>query len=162
MKFIMASYSFSIQNAVDLLRALNAAVDDYLADPLSSRKALECAMFSWHLVDWIWKEYPAVVTLFRKKDAYRLRLKSQCKSLSYMQDITNGTKHWEITRYQPVVKKTEERHGAFSDGFDRKVFDVSCLKITLEDGTVVYFDEEIIKVRDYWNTYFAEMLSERV
>jgi hypothetical protein len=157
----MVSYSFSIQNAVDLLRALNAAVDDYLTDPLSSRKAVICAMFSWHLVDWVHQEYPAVAAKFPKLTDYQLHLKSECKSLSYMQDITTGTKHRTITWYLPAVKKAEEHRGAFSNAFS-KAFDVSCLQLTLTDGIFVYFDEEVTKVRDYWNTYFTDTLEECV
>ena len=52
----MASYSFNIKNAVALLRTLNEAVDDYLADRLSSRKAIECAMISWYLAEWIYTQ----------------------------------------------------------------------------------------------------------
>jgi len=157
----MVSFSFNIQNAIDLLRALNVAIDDYLTDPLSSGKAVICAIFSWHLVDWVYQEYQAVATPFPKLINYQRYLKSQCKSLSYMQDITNGTKHRTIAMYVPVVKKTEEHHGAFSNAFS-KAFDVSCLQLTLTDGTFVYFDEEVIKVRDYWNTYFTDTLGERV
>ncbi len=158
----MVSYSFSIQNAVDLLRALNAAVDDYLTAPLSSGKAVICAMFSWHLVDWIHQEYPAVAMSFLTLTDYQSHLKSQCESLPYMQDITNGTKHRTITRYTPAVKKAEEHCGDFSDDFSREDFDVSCLQLPLADGTFAYFDEEVIKVRDYWNTYFTDTLGECV
>lgn len=118
-------------------------------------------MFSWHLVDWVYEEYSTVATSFPKRDDYKCHVKSQCVALSYMQDITNGTKHRTINQYAPVVKKAEEHQGAFSNAFG-KAFDVSCLQLTLTDGTFVYFDEEVRKATDYWNTYFTDTLGERV
>ncbi len=87
-------------------------------------------------------------------------MKSSCPALSYMQDIANGSKHRGITRYQPVVKKTERHHGAFSSAFS-KDFDVSSLKIEL-DGGVAYFDEEVDKVEAYIKHFFSNTLKENV
>ena len=156
------SYSFGIQNTVDFYRALERHVDDYLKSPLSSEKAVVSAMFSWHLTDWIYNEYPSIASSFNKLGDYVRDLKSQCPSLAFMQDISNGTKHHSITKYVPSVRKTEEHHGAFSDAFQKTAFDVSCLKLTLADGSVVYFDEVITKVRDFWRNYFKNTLGASV
>jgi hypothetical protein len=141
---------------------LNVTVADYLSDPLSSGKAVICAMFSWHLVDWVHQEYPVVTVKFPKLTDYKLHLKSECKSLSYMQDITNGTKHRSITNYLPSIKKAKEHGGAFQLNAFSNAFDVPCLQLTLTNGIILHFNEEVIKVRDYWNTYFTETLKECV
>jgi hypothetical protein len=78
-----------------------------------------------------------------------------------MQDITHGTKHRTIGKYSPSVKKAEEHRGAFSSAFS-KAFDVSRLQLTLTDESIIYFDEEVTKVRNYWHTYFTDTLKERV
>lgn len=157
----MTSYSFEIRGATDLMRAFLAAVDQYLAEPLCSMKAVVCAMLAWHLADWIYCDYSAISDSFREPSDFRRYLKSQCGSLSYMQDITNGTKHRSITKYTPAISGTEKHSGAFSSDFS-KGFDISCLRIALADGTLVYFDEEIQKVRDFWKSYFSNTLKENV
>ena len=74
-----------------------------------------------------------------------------------MQDIANGSKHRGITHYTPVVKKTESHQGAFSSGFS-KGFDISSLEIELDEGTIVYFDEELSKVEEFFRDFFLQVL----
>ena len=121
------------------------------------RNSVVCAMFAWHLVDWVYNEYPALASGHASKTSFQQFVKSQCPSMDYMQDVANGTKHRAITKYVPIVKKAVLHHGAFSNAFS-KGFDVSCLKLTLDGGKVVYFDEEVTKAREFWKNYFASTL----
>ena len=74
-----------------------------------------------------------------------------------MQDISNGTKHFTITKYPPSVKNTELHKGAFSNAFSR-AFDISALEIELTNGTKLYFEDEIEKVINFWENYFLTEL----
>ncbi|GAI99480.1 unnamed protein product, partial [marine sediment metagenome] len=113
------------------------------------------------LVDWVFGEYEEGKGYFSNLSEFKKNMKEKCKSLAFMQDITNGTKHRSITRYTPTIKDTQRHKGAFSSGFS-KAFDVSCLKLIFDDGTAVYFDEEIDKVRTFWEDYFINKLGEIV
>lgn len=154
----MNSYTFEIKDTVDFFRTFQLLVDDYLKEPLSSVKAVVCAMFAWHLVDWVHQEYPEVSGNFAQLGQFQRALQEQCNSLVFMQDITNGTKHRAITRYEPTVRDAQKEGGAFSPAAFSKGFYVSCLKLTLDDGSVAYFDVEIGKARNFWKAYFKNTL----
>ncbi|KGY07007.1 hypothetical protein [Vibrio sinaloensis] len=154
------SYSFDIKDSKDLFHEFSRLVGEYRKDPLSSGSAVICAIFSWHVVEWIYQEYPSLTATYPKKRDFQDFMKSSCPALSYMQDVANGSKHRGITMYQPVVKKTERHQGAFSSAFS-KDFDVSSLKIEL-DGGVAYFDEEVDKVEAYIKHFFSNTLKENV
>ena len=126
---------------------------------MSSGSAVICAILCWHIIEWIIQEYSETKADFPKD--FKGHVKIECPSISYIQDIANGSKHMGITRYEPAVKGTESHKGAFSSGFS-KGFDVSCLKMELEGNVVVYFDEEIIKAKEYIQNYFTIELAENV
>ena len=75
-----------------------------------------------------------------------------------MRDLANGTKHYQLTRENPLVKRTELHRGVFSKEFSRE-FDTSHLKITLGDGTKIYFEDEIKKVISFWTQYLESTLN---
>lgn len=152
-------HSFDIKNSKDLYQEFSRRVEEYKHNMMSSGNAVICAILCWHVIEWIEKEYKDIVPGFPNN--FRNHVKNQCHSFSYMQDITNGSKHKGITRYTPNVKNTEKHNGAFSSGFS-KGFDVSCLKMELENGEVVYFDEEIAKAKEYIHNYFVITLNEKV
>lgn len=152
----MSDLSFEIKNSTDFLRKLLEEYKEYEKDYTSSRVALNCAMTAWHLSDWVFYE-------FIKKDASELpkfqkELKILCPELQIMQDITHSTKHHTLDRHKPSIDKTGLHEGDF-DGDDFSTdFDVPGLEIIKKDGTILYFDEEIKKVIDFWNGYFTEQL----
>lgn len=155
------SYSFDIKNSKDLFYEFSRLAGEYRKEPLSSGSAVICAIFSWHVVGWIYREYPSLITAYPKEQDFKNFMKSSCPALSYMQDIANGSKHRGITMYKPVVTKTERHQGAFSSAFS-KDFDVSSLKIELDSGDIVYFDEEVDKVEAYIKLFFSSTLKENV
>lgn len=153
--------SFDIKNSTDLFKEFRNRIDEYFKEPLSSGNAVICAMFAWHIADWIYQEFSSISSRYNKIKNFQADLKQNCSSLSYMQDIANGTKHKSITFYVPEVKSAEKHGGAFPSDFN-KSFDIPRLKLTLQNGNIVYFDEEIVKVREFWKNYFTKTLGMNV
>lgn len=153
------SYSFEIKSSVDLLNELSRRVEDYKNDQLSSGNAVVCAILCWHLVEWIYQEYKKSDPELRDDFKYfKEYMKSECNSLSYIQDVANGSKHRGINIYTPQIKSTEKHNGAFSSSFS-KGFDISCLRMEIEGGSYVYFDEEIINALSFLKKYLNELLT---
>ncbi len=152
------SYSFDIKNSKDLYFELCKTAEEYRNDQLSSGKAVICAILCWHTVEWIYQEFSSLLSQYPKKRDFQDFMKQSCPSLGYMQDIANGSKHCGITLYSPTVKNTERHEGEFSPGFS-KSFDISCLKMDLGGGQIVYFDEELEKVQDFIKNYFQVTLN---
>ena len=151
----MASYSFDIHTSRVFFLVFMQQVERFTKDPLSTSQAVICAMFAWHLTEWIFHEYyeDAQNSQWKKLSDYYKYVKSQCPALGYMQDICNGTKHSQITYYHPLLSDTQMHQGAFDRGFSRG-FDISYLHLTLEDGTVLRFEDELQKVKVFWENTF--------
>ncbi len=98
---------------------------------------------------------------FKKKREFQDYLKLECPSFAYMQDIANGSKHRGITMYTPAVKETQSYKGSFSSDFS-KDFDISSLRIELEDNKFVYFDDELDKVDSFLVGFFRNSLNVNV
>ncbi|MGP1014283.1 hypothetical protein [Serratia sp. CY66712] len=145
-------YSFEIRSSVDLLNELSRKVDDYKNDNLSSGKAVVCSILCWHLVEWIYHEHNEQLAEFKSIKEFINYVKTTCDSLSYIQDVANGSKHRGINRYTPTVRSTEKKDGAFSSGFSTG-FDISCLRMVIDGGKFVYFHEEIDKALSFLIVY---------
>lgn len=146
----MNELSFDIKTSEDFLKKLLEDYSDYLIDRTSSRIALNCAMTAWHLTEWIYNEYNQSTSV--KLPQFQSSLKQQCPSLQIMHDLANGTKHYLLTKHTPTIKETELHKGVFSKQFSRQ-FDVSALKMELNDGTKMYFEDEIKIVVEFWKNY---------
>jgi len=162
---IEVSYSFEIQDSRDLFLEFLRQYDEYQKDVMSSSNAVICAILAWHVIDWIYEEFPSVTESYKNKNNFQKALKAKCLSLKYIQDITNGTKHKGIGRYTPSVRDTDAKEGSFSasfSGFLHEAFDKIGLRMTLDDGSEVYFDEEIFKVKEFLHGYFTNTLGVNV
>ena len=155
------SYAFDIKDSKDLYLEFSSRAVDYRNDKMSSGNAVICAILSWHIVEWIYQEHGESLKGFNTKREFQDYVKLECPSLSYMQDIANGSKHRGITMYTPAVKETQSHRGAFSSGFSRG-FDVSCLRIELENKVFVYFDDELDKVDAFLKDLFHNTLKVNV
>lgn len=150
----MPELSFDIKSSKDFYKKLLDDYAEYKKDRVSSGKALNCAMVSWHLSEWIAnEENPGATDREIKNRVNDFILK--CPSLSIMKDIANGTKHFNITKYKPEVDKTHLHHGDFNQDFSRD-FNISSLIITMKDGEKKYFEDEIETVVNFWKDYFNE------
>jgi len=149
----MNDLSFDIKTSKDFFKKLLADYDEFCTDPTSSRVALNCAMTAWHLTEWTYSEFNhSLSNQFRTLALYQQDLKQQCNSLQTMHDLANGTKHYFLTRHRPIVKETNLHEGTFDSTFDR-TFDISTLEIKLNDGTKIYFEDEIGSVITFWKLY---------
>ena len=152
----MTNYTFDANSSEKKLQNLNAFYNDYLLDNLSVTKALDLCSNSWHLIDWILKEYHQVHN-FTKIEDLRNALYPSCPSLKIMHDITTSSKHLKVSSPKSKIGDTRIHKGGFDKSFG-KDFDISNLQIILEDGQVLQFTDEISKVILFWNRYFINEL----
>lgn len=151
----MSELSFEIKNSSDFLKKLLEDYSEFNKDDTSSRVAINCAMTAWHLIDWVY--YELMTNEYSTLSEFQKELKTFCPELQIMQDITHSSKHHTLTRHNPSIKTTNLHGGSFNSDFSSD-FDISSLVIIKKDGTKLYFDEEIEKVINFWNTYFTETL----
>lgn len=151
----MSDLSFDIKTSKDFLKKLQEDYAEFCLDKTSSRVALNCALTAWHLTEWIYNEYNSLlISHFHTLSAFQLNIKVSCPSLKIMHDISNGTKHYLLTRHKPIVKDTNLYKGSFSSDFSRD-FDTSTLDIELNDGTKIYFEDEIETTINFWAQYIS-------
>jgi hypothetical protein len=150
----MNELSFGIQTSKDFLKKLLEDYEEFKLNPLSSRIALNCAMTSWHLSEWIFNEYKIEFDLkYNNITSFQNEVKKSCSSLQIMHDLANGTKHYYLTRHNPIVSESNIHEGAYSREYSRE-FDISYLYLLLKDGSKLIFDDEIEKVVNFWKEYF--------
>ena len=155
----MNELSFNIKTTEDFFKKLIEEFNEFQTDRTSTRVALNCAMTAWHLTDWVYNEFNGqLISQFRTLASYQQELKQQCPSLQIMHDLTNGTKHYFLTRHRPVIKETKLHKGSFSSDFSRD-FDISTLDIELNDGTKIYFEDEIENAISFWKNYLQSTFS---
>lgn len=153
----MNKYSFDIKNSKDFFRKLEEHYKEFSTNEVSSRIALNCAMTSWHLSEWIYNEYKETnLSTFSKLFDFHKHIMLECPSLQIMQDLSNGTKHTKITLYVPEVQNTEKHKGTFDYTFDFS-FDRSRLNIELSDGSKTDFSIEIKKCNNYYRTLIEKL-----
>lgn len=149
----MSKLSFEIKTSIDFFNKLQEDYIEFSNDKTSSRVALNCAMTSWHLTEWIYNEFNTQLKLsFPTLPTFQSFIKVQCPSLQIMHDIANGTKHYKLTQHKPVIKETSIHQGAFSSEFSRE-FDITTLNIELNNGTELYFEDEIERSINFWRQY---------
>ena len=148
----MNNYTFDIKTSQDFFKKLLDDYEEFCKNKTSPRIALNCAMTAWHLIDWLFREKNPTAAK-QEIGNFRKPLIEKCPSLQIMRDLTTGAKHYTISDYTPKMKSTELKKGAFSKAFSRG-FDIPSLIIELQDGTKIYFEDEIQKVIDFWTKYF--------
>jgi len=156
----MSNLSFDITTARGFFNKLTQDISDFRNDPTSSRLAINCAMTSWHLGEWIFNDLEDLLNAdFANVKAYLIDLRTvQCPSLEIMRVITNGSKHCKISSPSSKIVNTAKHDGLFSSAFSRQ-FDVTYLYIELEDGTTIHFEDILSEVFAFWNDYVAVRLS---
>lgn len=151
----MNKLSFNIENSADLFLKLKQEYSELIKDPTSSRYALNCAMTAWHLTDWIYHEYN-YKSKFPKLGDFQKSLKINCDSLQIMHDITNGSKHYKLTKHVPKISNTAMHEGTFDNTFDFS-FDTSRLEIIMDDGRTLLFINEIENVVNFWRDFLNNL-----
>lgn len=146
--------TFGRQNSRDLLNALNEKATAFKKDPLNTELANQCAIDAWSLCDWIFKEYGSRLG-FQSLKNLQASMKSICPNLALLQDVSNASKHKEITKYRPLLKEAKKHPGAFQRNAFSSAFDVSALVLVREDLSETWFDEVLEDVVRFWNDYFV-------
>jgi hypothetical protein len=149
-------YTFEDKNSEAKFKDLLDQYEDFRNDDTSSAKAIEVCTNAWHIIDWIFNEFPNV-HLMNSIGDFRNSIYPLCPSLKIMHDIANGSKHSKVSRPKAAIKKTKKHIGPYSKVFSR-VFDQTHLEIEMEDGTTLYFVDEIELVINFWKDYFNNTL----
>lgn len=153
----MNDLSFDIKSSEDFFNKLIEEFNDLQNDPLSSRHAINCAMTAWHLTDWIYWEF-GLDKKYPKLPDFQKNIKVECESLRIMQDITNGSKHYHLTRHKPISDKTSTDYGtAFPIVFSTSFSD-PYLKVLTKDSQDFVFIDEIEKVIEFWKNYLDVLI----
>ncbi len=149
----MGSLTFGTDTAKDKYQEFLEEYTEYKDDKTSVKKARNLAITAWHLVDWSFEDYKPLHNLDKIGD-FRQTLYPSCPSLKIMHDLANASKHKNLDRPKADLKNTEKHIGTFSHEFSKE-FDTTYLAIELMDGTKLDFEEEIDKVKLFWDNYFA-------
>ena len=151
----MGSLTFGTDTAKDKYQEFLEEYAEYKNDETSVKKASNLATTAWHLVDWSFEDYKLIHNIEKIGD-FRETLYPNCSSLKIMHDLANASKHKNLDRPKANLKNTERHIGAFSREFSRE-FDTTYLAIELMDGTKLDFEEEVDKVKIFWDNYFANL-----
>jgi hypothetical protein len=97
---------FDITMSHDYLEKLEADFDDYMKEPASARRALNCAITAYHLHEWVWGDWLRQnqqvqdalsitgVTNRQRREAFLSWIDKACPWFSTIQDLSNGAKHF--------------------------------------------------------------------
>jgi hypothetical protein len=153
----MATYSFDMKNHHDLFKKLDAEFADLTNDSLSSRHAMNFALTAYHMLDWVREHELHFKEKSDEDQKFRKAVYNKCPAMKVMKDLTNGSKHVNITQYVPKVKDTKVHDGTFQDdAFQSSAFDVSALLVNMTDGTVHKFTDVAKSTMDFWAQAFSD------
>lgn len=157
--------TFSIKNSEQFFQKLLSEYADFKKDFLNPRLAINCAINSWHLGDWIFNEFFTSDLRFQKVPIvdninietisgltlYQHFLEKKCPELQYMRLITNGTKHC-ILNDKSNTTQAKIHNGGFSDDFKGEDFDVTRL-IIKDKTTEIDFEKLLKQTIEFWEAY---------
>ena len=165
-----AQHSFNIRTSEEFFRKLKEEYDEFKANPLSARHAINAAMTAWHLQEWLWADklkgnYMEQQRVFGKALRSREELAptviALCEELSIMQEICNGSKHFRTEK--DTVIDTGVRMDTSSSG----ILGAATLgRMTLASSGVPYlavisktgvpnrFQSVLDKVFTFWSSVF--------
>src|SRR5262249_12959665 len=113
---------FDIRTSADFYRK---CLDDYaslLANPEYAGFAINCAMSSYHLSEWIWGDWLKTDHALKARlkiktcDDFKGWVETQCPAFKTVQSIANGSKHFN----RGISGNTAKMEGISQDeGFER-------------------------------------------
>jgi hypothetical protein len=150
---------FYIKNSRDFYEKLLQEFDDFQQDQLSARHAINCAITAHHMHEWVWGDWLKTDHAvwkklgIRDKDSFVAWLEGVCPGFNTVQDIANGSKHFDRT----AMQKTRATGAFDSAAFDHDAFDTARLEVQMDDGrggsthilAEVLFNNLIIFWRDF-------------
>jgi len=153
---------FDIKNSRDFLGKLLDDFADFQRDQSSARVAINCAITAYHMHEWVWgdwlkTDYPTWARLgIRDKDSFLGWIDAHEPFFRIMQDITNGSKHFD----HKVSQQTQVSGGFDSGAFDHAAFDTTRLEIEVEGpGGTKNWIEAIILIESvvrFWRDFFRD------
>jgi hypothetical protein len=146
--------SFSIKTPKDYLdKLVRFSYDNYRIDAASDYKGLSCAMFTWHLKDWLWEleRSKLVEGKSKAKNKWERTLRDRCLELKFVEELVDGTKHVRSNTRNTIS-------GAVEGGYFRGL-----LGLGTSSELVVHTNNEKIelvvilkKCLDFWESYLDE------
>jgi hypothetical protein len=144
----MGQFSFDIKDSKGLFDKLTRDYNTFLTDKISSDNAINFSVTAYHLYEWTESELDQ-----KRKDELKNKRKQVQQDFQVIRDITNGSKHKDITHYPPKLKTAKKHNGGFSSAFSRG-FNMTVLLVELQDGTELYFEDIADRVYKFWDDYF--------
>src|SRR4051794_817666 len=147
---------------------LNKLIEDQLDFEAShcqaARHAINAVMTAYHLREWVWGDFakhrPDLHTSWglqgfpakKEVDKFLSFLEQQCRALTDAQEVTNGTKHFGLSKIA-----TGKSPGPFDPAlFDPALFDVPCLWIDRSTGQRQNAEDFIRELADFWDGFFKQ------
>lgn len=153
----MTKHVFDQDSSEKKLKELIHLYNDYIKDDTSSTRALHIASEAWHMTEWVFNEFQPIHNHETLGD-FRESLYPMCNSLKIMHDLAISSKHGNVKSPKAQIKETKKHLGVFTSQFSKE-FDVTRLQIILENGDIVYFEDEIRNAVDFWKHYFVANLN---
>lgn len=109
---------FNIENSADYYAMLVADFDDFMEDQRSARKAIHCAITSYHLGEWVWHDWlknqggvKGQLGITNEKSFYKYL--NDHFWLNLLREIANGSKHF---KKQAIRTQLVDGYGAGTYG----------------------------------------------
>jgi hypothetical protein len=158
------SKSFGLNTVKDYYRELLVpSYKDLRADPKSRRHPIACAIFTWHLVDWVANQHEAearaeVAALMgppgKKKTTKALR-KALCKkyeAFKIVAAIANGSKHFTLD-YISGVSDSYVSHGHLRGPMP--IYGTDSYLVVEFNGRFLVFESVLKECLDYWESFLT-------
>lgn len=143
---------FKMNNANDFFNImLLGNYDEFTKDRLNVRKALNVAISSWHMWEWMFYSVvaPGIASISKRdKENFRDSCKTKCRSLQFMNDLADSNKHLVLSKGERQTAIAHHK-GGFSSGFSLG-FNTSRLEIVRNGETNIAFEPELDRVFNYW------------
>jgi len=144
---------FDIRNSADFYRK---CLDDYealLENPAYASSAINCAMSSYHLAEWIWGDWLKTNHVLKASlkvktcDDFKEWVDAQCPFFKTVQSIANGSKHFNRS-----VSGTTAKIEAVVE-VDGEDMERQHLVVLMDDNSIRSFEDIIQVVLTFWHDF---------
>jgi hypothetical protein len=152
---------FDIKTSRDFYKKLLEDFADFQENPRSARLAINCTITAYHMHEWTWgdwlkSDYPTWKLLkIRDVNSFLTWLDQKSPWFKLMQDICNGSKHFDLKASQQTKVA-----GAFDrGGFETPAFETERLEIEIQTGghkAWIPAEAVIESVVLFWRDFFLE------
>lgn len=146
---------FDIKDSVGFYRLMIENYDDFVENSGSSRHAINCAISTFHIAEWIWGDWLSTDFAVWKKldgvrdlDTFKAWIDRQTPFFQVVQGIANGSKH-----FAQALRNTRATGSYVEEGYVEPGYQQQYLEIEV-DGRWI---EAIIIVEAlamFWQSFF--------